>query len=155
MKNKCLSQEEIDDLKQAFDLFINEETEKISPNEIFEAMKTLGLESKNPIIYEFIGNIKENELYKEGINFEEFIDLIKEEIISRESKDNLKRIFHLFKTNPNSEGININDIKKILNDIGDHMDDKVIEDIIKTVSKNGKEITFNEFYEIMNKPNFN
>ena len=54
MKNKCLFQEEIDDLKQAFDLFINEETEKISPNEIFEAMKTLGLESKNPIIYEFI-----------------------------------------------------------------------------------------------------
>ena len=81
MKNKCLSQEEIDDLKQAFDLFINEETEKISPNEIFEAMKTLGLESKNPIIYEFIGNIKENELYKEGKNLEEFIDLKKEKII--------------------------------------------------------------------------
>ena len=65
MKNKCLSQEEIDDLKQAFDLFIDDKTEKIIPNELFEAMKTLGLESKNPIIYEFIGNIKDNNLYKE------------------------------------------------------------------------------------------
>ena len=150
MKNKCLTQDEIDDLKQAFDLFIDDKTEKISPNEIYEAMKTLGLESKNPVIYEFIGNIKDNDLYKEGIKFEEFIELVNNEIISRESKDNLKRIFHLFKTNPNSEGININDIKKILNDIGDHMDDKEIEDIIKTVSKNGKEIMFNEFFEIMN-----
>ena len=150
MKNKCLIQEEIDDLKQAFDLFIDDKTEKISPNEIFEAMKTLGLESKNPIIYEFIGNIKNNDLYKEGIKFEEFIELVNNEIIFRESKDNLKRIFHLFKNNPNSEGIGFEDIKKILNDIGDHMDDKEIEDIIKTVSKNGKEIKFNEFFEIMN-----
>ncbi len=150
MKNKCLIQEEIDDLKQAFDLFIDDKTEKISPNEIFEAMKTLGLESKNPIIYEFIGNIKNNDLYKEGIKFEDFIELVNNEIILRESKDNLKRIFHLFKNNPNSEGIGFEDIKKILNDIGDHMDDKEIEDIIKTVSKNGKEIKFNEFFEIMN-----
>ena len=150
MKNKCLIQEEIDDLKQAFDLFIDDKTEKISPNEIFEAMKTLGLESKNPIIYEFIGNIKNNDLYKEGIKFEDFIELVNNEIILRESKDNLKRIFHLFKNNPNSEGIGFEDIKKILNDIGDHMDDKEIEDIIKTVSKNGKEIMFNEFFEIMN-----
>ena len=30
------------------------------------------------------------------------------------------------------------------------MDDKEIEDIIKTVSKNGKEIMLNEFFEIMN-----
>ena len=150
MKNKCLIQEEIDDLKQAFDLFIDDKTEKISPNEIFEAMKTLGLESKNPVIYEFIGNIKDNDLYKEGIKFEDFIELVNNEIILRESKDNLKRIFHLFKNNPNSEGIGFEDIKKILNDIGDHMDDKEIEDIIKTVSKNGKEIKFNEFFEIMN-----
>ena len=150
MKNKCLTQDEIDDLKQAFDLFIDDKTEKIIPNELFEAMKTLGLESKNPIIYEFIGNIKDNNLYKEGINFEEFIELVNNEIISRESKDNLKRIFHLFKINPYSEGIGFEDIKKILNDIGDHMDDKEIEDIIKTVSKNGKEIMFNEFFEIMN-----
>ena len=150
MKNKCLIQEEIDDLKQAFDLFIDDKTEKISPNEIFEAMKTLGLESKNPIIYEFIGNIKNNDLYKEGIKFEDFIELVNNEIILRESKDNLKRIFHLFKNNPNSEGIGFEDIKKILNDIGDHMDDKEIENIIKTVSKNGKEIKFNEFFEIMN-----
>ena len=150
MKNKCLIQEEIDDLKQAFDLFIDDKTEKISPSEIFEAMKTLGLESKNPIIYEFIGNIKNNDLYKEGIKFEDFIELVNNEIILRESKDNLKRIFHLFKNNPNSEGIGFEDIKKILNDIGDHMDDKEIEDIIKTVSKNGKEIKFNEFFEIMN-----
>ena len=150
MKNKCLTQDEIDDLKQAFDLFIDDKTEKIIPNELFEAMKTLGLESKNPIIYEFIGNIKDNNLYKEGINFEEFIELVNNEIISRESKDNLKRIFHLFKNNPNSEGIGFEDIKKILNDIGDHMDDKEIEDIIKTVSKNGKEIMLNEFFEIMN-----
>ena len=150
MKNKCLIQDEIDDLKLAFDLFIDDKTEKISPNEIFEAMKTLGLESKNPIIYEFIGNIKNNDLYKEGIKFEDFIELVNNEIILRESKDNLKRIFHLFKNNPNSEGIGFEDIKKILNDIGDHMDDKEIEDIIKTVSKNGKEIKFNEFFEIMN-----
>ena len=150
MKNKCLIQDEIDDLKLAFDLFIDDKTEKISPNEIYEAMKTLGLESKNPVIYEFIGNIKDNDLYKEGIKFEDFIELVNNEIILRESKDNLKRIFHLFKNNPNSEGIGFEDIKKILNDIGDHMDDKEIEDIIKTVSKNGKEIMFNEFFEIMN-----
>ena len=131
-------------------LFIDDKTEKISPSEIFEAMKTLGLESKNPIIYEFIGNIKNNDLYKEGIKFEDFIELVNNEIILRESKDNLKRIFHLFKNNPNSEGIGFEDIKKILNDIGDHMDDKEIEDIIKTVSKNGKEIMLNEFFEIMN-----
>jgi Ca2+-binding EF-hand superfamily protein len=45
-----LSNEEVDEIRQAFDLFDTNGTGKIDPKELKAAMQSLGFDSKNPTI---------------------------------------------------------------------------------------------------------
>jgi len=51
-----LSSEEVDEIKQAFDLFDTNGTGKIDPKELKAAMQSLGFDSKNPTIYQLNQN---------------------------------------------------------------------------------------------------
>ena len=76
-KDKSLTQEEIEDLKQAFELFVNPTTNTIDTKEIFEALEFLNFKTKNPNIYEFFAELNNDEnIAKGGIDFEQFIDAI-------------------------------------------------------------------------------
>ena len=52
-----LSTEEVDEIKQAFDLFDTNGTGKIDPKELKAAMQSLGFDSKNPTIYQLIADL--------------------------------------------------------------------------------------------------
>ena len=52
-----LSSEEVDEIKQAFDLFDTNGTGKIDPKELKAAMQSLGFDSKNPTIYQLIADL--------------------------------------------------------------------------------------------------
>ena len=54
LKGLGLSSEEADKIKQAFDLFDINDTEKIDPKEFKSAMQSIGFDSKNPTIYQLI-----------------------------------------------------------------------------------------------------
>ena len=43
-----LSQDEVDEIRQAFDLFDTQQTGKIDPKELKAAMQSLGFDTKNP-----------------------------------------------------------------------------------------------------------
>ena len=52
-----LSSEEVDEIKQAFDLFDTNGTGKIDPKELKAAMQSLGFDSKNHTIYQLIADL--------------------------------------------------------------------------------------------------
>lgn len=52
-----LTEDEIEEIRQAFNLFDAEGTGKIDPNELKAAMQSLGFESKNPTIYNMIADL--------------------------------------------------------------------------------------------------
>ena len=69
-----LSSEEVDEIKQAFDLFDTNGTGKIDPKELKAAMQSLGFDSKNPTIYQLIADLDTPEAEKNGgINFDDFV----------------------------------------------------------------------------------
>ena len=45
-------------------------------------------------------------------------------------------------------------IKKIFKDLGENMSDEELKDMLERASKNGVELTFEEFYDIMTKKSF-
>ena len=61
-----LSNEEVDEIKQAFDLFDTNGTGKIDPKELKAAMQSLGFDSKNPTIYQLIADLDTPEAEKNG-----------------------------------------------------------------------------------------
>lgn len=147
-KSKCLTKEEIIDLKQAFDLFANEQTGKINPQEIYEAMTILNLQKRSPSIYDFFN--KMNNLNQE-VNFDEFIEAVDNKLTNSETQDLFKSIYTLFTDDNNI--IDAHSLYKVIGELGDNMTLDEVKDLISKVSQNGKNITFEEFVDIMQKGN--
>ncbi len=53
-----LTEDEIEELREAFNLFDTEATGKIDPRELKSAMQSLGFESKNPTIFNMIADLE-------------------------------------------------------------------------------------------------
>ena len=69
-----LRDDEVEELRQAFDLFDTDGSGTIDPKELRAAMQSLGFETKNQTIYQMIQDID-----KDGdgdVDFDEFLDLM-------------------------------------------------------------------------------
>lgn len=81
-----LTEDEIEELREAFNLFDTEATGKIDPRELKSAMQSLGFESKNPTIFNMIADL---ESLGREVDFEEFLDGITSRLGDKESRVNL------------------------------------------------------------------
>ena len=150
-----LSNEEVDEIRQAFDLFDTNGTGKIDPKELKAAMQSLGFDTKNPTIYTLIADLDTPEAAKNGgVNFDDFVGSINNKLGDKESKEGIHRIFELFIDDPNSDTITLSSLKKIAQELGENMSAEELKDMLERASSNGTELTFDEFYEIMTKKSF-
>ena len=150
-----LSTEEVDEIKQAFDLFDTNGTGKIDPKELKAAMQSLGFDSKNPTIFQLIADLDTPEAAKNGgIDFDNFVEAINNKLGDKESKGGIRRILDLFIDDTNSDTITLNSLKKIARELGENMTAEELKDMLERASSNGTELTFDEFYEIMTKKSF-
>lgn len=78
-----LTEDEIEELREAFNLFDTEATGKINPAELKSAMQSLGFESKNPTIFNMIAEL---ESLGREVDFEEFLDGITSKLGDKESR---------------------------------------------------------------------
>merc|ERR1711957_349734 len=67
-----LTEDEIEEIKEAFDLFDTDGSGSIDPRELRAAMQSLGFEAKNQTIYQMITDLDKNK--NNSIDFEEFLD---------------------------------------------------------------------------------
>ena len=140
-----LSSEEVDEIKQAFDLFDTNGTGKIDPKELKAAMQSLGFDSKNPTIYQLIADLDTPESERNGgITFDDFVDAINDKLGDKESKEGIRRIFDLFIDDPNADTITLSSLKKISKELGENMSDEELKDMLERASKNGVELTFED-----------
>ena len=150
-----VSNHEVDEIRQAFDLFDTNGTGKIDPKELKAAMQSLGFDSKNPTIYTLIADLDTPEAAKNGgVNFDDFVGSINNKLGDKESKEGIHRIFELFIDDPNADTITLSSLKKIAQELGENMSAEELKDMLERASANGTELTFDEFYEIMTKKSF-
>ena len=150
-----LSNDEVDEIRQAFDFFDTNGTGKIDPKELKAAMQSLGFDSKNPTIYTLIADLDTPEAAKNGgVNFDDFVGSINNKLGDKESKEGIHRIFELFIDDPNADTITLSSLKKIAQELGENMSAEELKDMLERASANGTELTFDEFYEIMTKKSF-
>ena len=150
-----LSQDEVDEIRQAFDLFDTNGTGRIDPKELKAAMQSLGFDTKNPTIFQLIADLDTPEAAKKGgIEFEAFVEAINNKLGDKETKDGIRRIFDLFIDDPNSETITLASLRRIARELGEQMSNEELKDMLERASSNGTELSFEEFYDIMTKKSF-
>ena len=145
---------ELKEIIEGFNLFGSETDGLINPTEVKEIMDIMNMGEKNPFLYNIINNLCSDEeiQQKGGINAEDFISLLDQELDDISSIEGLQKIFSIF-SDANSNKISLPIFSQIINqnnnlDLG--KDEKDIKKLISKPDINGKEIDFNEFKDIMN-----
>ena len=138
-------------IKIAFNFFDTNGTGKINPKEIKAAMEHLGQDAQNPTVYQLISLLDESENSNEGITLDEFIKAIYQKLGDSKTKSGIKRLFEIFKDNPQAESIDLQALKKISEQLGENILDEDIEEMMKRISKGSGQLTFEQFYNIIGK----
>jgi len=152
---QSLSAEEHEEIRQAFELFDTNSTGRINPQELKQAMQSLGFDSRNPTIFDMICELDTPEAQKRGgIQLEEFVQAINNKLGDKESEEGIRRIFQLFVSDPDATTITANDLRRIAKELGESMSKEELDDMLKRASSSGHDLTFQEFHDIMTKKTF-
>ena len=140
-------------VKSCFDCFDPKNTGKINPKELRETMEQLGFSKTNPGIYEIIESM-DNKEYANGMTFDQFLNVINTQLVDKETKPGIQRIFDLFADEENPDNITLNSLKKNAVQLNADITPEELKDLLGRASSNGNDINFDEFYEIMTKRTF-
>ena len=145
-----LSDDEVEEIKRAFNKYDFNKTGKIKPKQFLKEMNSMGLNIKAPLIYKIITEFdtEENEK-KGGISINELLNEMNNILGNTENEDGIKHIFNLFKENSSDKSLNINSLKRFANSFGIKVSDEEIKNMFERSSENGEELTFEEFYKLM------
>jgi Ca2+-binding EF-hand superfamily protein len=147
-----LTEDEIEEIREAFALFDTDSSGVIDPKELKAAMQSLGFEQKNPTIYAMIADLDTHE-NAGGINFDRFLDAITDKLGNKESREGIARIFELF-DDDRSGSINVHNIRRVAKELGETMSADELKEMLERAASNGDEISFEDFYFIMTKKTF-
>ena len=144
---------ELKEIIEGFNLFGSETEGLINPKEVKEIMDIMNMNEKSPFLYNIIQSLcsKEEIEKKGGINAQDFISLLDEELDDISSTKGLEKIFSIFSDN-NTKKISLPIFSQIMNqDIGLDLgsDEEKIKKLISRPEISGKEIDFEEFKDIM------
>jgi Ca2+-binding EF-hand superfamily protein len=148
-KTKYNQEEEINEMKKGFEMFDVENNGKINPSEIKKTMEEMNLKEKNPFIYELVSSLCSNKdiKLKGGITLEEFIELLELKISDVESREGIKIIFDVF--SDLDDKIPMPKFYQTAREVGDEEGGSEIKDLIEKSNTGGKEMDFDEFFEMM------
>ena len=147
-----VSQDEIAELHEAFNLFDTERKGTIEVAELKHSMNSLSYDRKNKMIHQIMDKLAA--LKQDTIEFEEFLDLMTARISDKESKENINKVFELF--DDGSKGhINVEDLKRITEELGEQMSDEELKEMIERADTDNKGyVNADEFFNIMTKKTF-
>ena len=144
-----LSEEEIANIKDAFDVVDSRGRGKFDPRDFKASMESSGLHEKEPLIYSIICELDTEEAENNGVTFEELIKAISERIGNKNSREGVRKIFDLFVDKKGDQTITLHALKKAANEFGEKLTNEQLKELLEKASRNGNELNFDEFYNIL------
>ena len=135
----------ITELKRAFDILDEAGNQILRMNEIMETLKEMNFDKTDPTLYSIFKDLSS----KDKCSWPKFAYFANVRMTDRQSEEGLLTIFNLFIDNPTKRTITFETFKKICNEIEFRLSEKQLRDILQAATKNGNEITFEEFVEYM------
>ncbi len=146
---KNLSEEEIEKIKEAFEAYDNRGRGKFSPKDFKASMESSGMHEKEPLVYSIIDELDTEYAEKNGVTFDELIEAINNKLGNKQTKEGVRRIFDLFVDKKGETTITLQALKKAANEFGQRMTNEQLKELLEKASKNGNELTFDEFYDVI------
>ncbi|KAF5835223.1 hypothetical protein DUNSADRAFT_7712 [Dunaliella salina] len=119
-----LTEEQKQEIREAFDLFDTDGSGTIDAKELKVAMRALGFEPKKEEIKKMIADID-----KDGsgtIDFEEFLQMMTSKMGERDSREEIIKAFKLF-DDDNTGFITLKNLKRVAKELGENLTDEELQ----------------------------
>ncbi|KAK9875554.1 hypothetical protein WA026_009362 [Henosepilachna vigintioctopunctata] len=144
-----LTEDQKTDIKEAFDLFDNDNCGKIDSKDLKVALRALGFEPKKEEIKKMISEIDKDSTGK--INFDDFLELMSVKMSEKDSKEEILKAFRLFDDDDTGK-ITFKNLKRVAKELGENLTDEELQEMLDEADLNGDgEINQEEFLRVMKK----
>jgi len=144
-----LSEEQKQEIREAFDLFDTDGSGAIDAKELKVAMRALGFEPKKDEIRKMISDID-----KDGdgtIDFDEFMMMMTAKMAEKDSREEIIKAFRLFDDDQTGK-ITFKNLKRVAKELGENMTDEELQEMVDEADRDADgEINEEEFLRIMKK----
>merc|ERR1712022_104603 len=144
-----LTEEQRQEIREAFDLFDTDGSGCIDAKELKVAMRALGFEPKKEEVRKMISDID-----KDGdgtIDFDEFMMMMTAKMGEKDSREEIIKAFRLFDDDETGR-ISFKNLKRVARELGETMTDEELQEMVDEADRDGDgEINEEEFLRIMKK----
>ena len=147
-----LTEDEVMEIKEAFDLFDTDHSGEIDTSELKQALSNLGIDAKHQTLQNMIKDVDKSA--SGTIDFDEFIEMMTAKMSDKDTREDLKKVFELFLGDDAGtvDKIELKHLKRVAKELNENMSDEELQEMITRadIDKDGK-VSFEEFYAIMTK----
>merc|ERR1712076_246125 len=122
-----LGEEQVMEIKDAFDLFDKDRSGEITVGEMLDAMRSLGYDTEHGTAAQHVKNLDTDG--SGALEFNEFYELLTARFNENTPRADLERVFKLFDTE-NSGAITLANMRAVADQIGDQISDEELGDIV-------------------------
>ena len=129
-----LTEEQKQEIREAFDLFDTDGSGTIDAKELKVAMRALGFEPKKEEIKKMISDID-----KDGsgtIDFNEFLEMMTAKMAEKDSREEILKAFRLFDDDESGK-ISFKNLKRVAKELGENMTDEELQEMIDEADRDG------------------
>merc|ERR1712072_1250008 len=122
-KNKAkggLSEEQIEEIREAFNLFDADNSGAIDVRELKAAMRALGFEVKKEELKKMISDIDNDG--NGSIEFGEFLEMMTGKMGEKDTREYIEKVFKLF-DDDNTNKISFRNLARVAEELGENIDD--------------------------------
>ncbi|EPQ07695.1 Centrin-2 [Myotis brandtii] len=147
-----LSPQQIQELRQAFDLFDTNSTGTIDVRELKArsvVMRAMGFEPKKEEIMKMISEIDPEGTGK--MNFNDFLTVMTQKMCEKDSKEDILKAFKLFDDDETGT-ISFDNLKRVSKELGEDITDEELQEMIDKADRDGDgEVNEEDFLHVMKK----
>ncbi|KAL0481091.1 calmodulin [Acrasis kona] len=142
-----LSEDQVQEFKEAFSLFDKDGDGTISTKELGTVMRALG---QNPTETELADMVRDVDTNNNGtIDFKEFLNLMQKKMTDTDSEEEIKEAFRVFDRD-NDGVISAAELRHVMTTLGEKLSEEEAEELIKEADINGDgQINYEEFTKVM------
>mmetsp|Transcript_66983 Transcript_66983/g.187026 ORF Transcript_66983/g.187026 Transcript_66983/m.187026 type:complete len:168 (-) Transcript_66983:35-538(-) len=146
-----ITQDEIEEIKEAFDLFDVDGTQRINPKDLKMAIQSLNLR-RNQVVQHMLSDLERQGA--KPLDFSGFVDLMSAKMGERDTREDVSKVFRLF-DDDRTGTINIRNLQRIARELGESCTIEDLEEMIARADSNGDgQVTVEDFYALMTRRTF-
>lgn len=168
--NADLSKNQLEEIREAFDLFDTDGSGTIDVRELRIAMRALGFEPRKEELQQLVSSVtggggstsagssaqpavgaSAGNMTSDVITFAQFVQIMTHKMSQRDSREEMLKAFVLFDTDGTGK-ISFQNLKRVAMELGENMADAELQEMIDEADRDGDgEVSEEEFLRLMKK----